>query len=189
MEISRLKWKVFFTSESKVDPEKWFEFFNGWIEDNEETFIDVADYKHVEDGPLVALVGHFADCFLDNSDGEYGFVFAYKRNALCGSLSERFRQSFYRTLLRANQILDSQFFGNDISFDVSKAQLIFNDRALAPNNPDTFSAIKPDLEDMLALVGDSEVNYNPGDQRYPLRVNILFKDQNSLLEIENKLKK
>lgn len=191
MEISRLKWKLFFTKNSKVDPDKWFEFFNTWITDNEETFIDVADYKHVQDGPLVALVGHYADCFLDDSNQEYGFVFTYKRNGLCGSLAERFRQSFYRTVFRAQNILDSGFFGGDISFDLSRAQLIFNDRALTPNTSEIFEKIRPDLESMLNRLGEnqSEIHFDQGDPRSRLSVNIMLKDFSSLSDIQSKLDK
>ena len=45
----------------------------------DDVLIDVADYKHVPDGPGILLIGHKADWAYDEVDGQPGFRYQRKR--------------------------------------------------------------------------------------------------------------
>ena len=44
-----------------------------------------------------------------------------------------------------------------LKFDRSKFNVAINDRATAPNDADTFSALRPQIEEFLAQVGQNDV--------------------------------
>ena len=77
----RIKAKVFFRG--PVDPEAVVPIFNRWIRDRtleDHLLIDIADYRHVPDGPSVILVGHEADIAIDHGDGRPGLAYIRKRD-------------------------------------------------------------------------------------------------------------
>ncbi len=55
--------------------------FHRWIQSGrmDGLLIDVADYRHVPDGPGVVLIGHEADYFLDEMEGPLGLLYNRKR--------------------------------------------------------------------------------------------------------------
>ncbi len=57
------------------------EVFHQWIQEGAapELLIDVADYKHVPDGPGVMLIGHQANYSLDETGGKLGLLFANRK--------------------------------------------------------------------------------------------------------------
>ena len=58
--------------------------FHRWIQERvcEEVLIDVADYRHVPDGPGVLLIAHEANYSLDMAEGRLGLL--YNRKAAVG---------------------------------------------------------------------------------------------------------
>tara|TARA_B100000686_G_scaffold287783_1_gene313482 strand:- start:471 stop:1058 length:588 start_codon:yes stop_codon:yes gene_type:complete len=77
----RIKAKVFF--QNQVDPESVIPVFNRWISDRtleDHLMIDIADYRHVPNGPSVILVGHEADIVIDHGDGWPGLAYIRKGN-------------------------------------------------------------------------------------------------------------
>jgi hypothetical protein len=141
-----------------VDPAEFIPVFHQWVKDKvlDELLIDVADYRHVPAGPGVLLVGHEADYDMDNTDNRWGL--RYSRKApLAGSNEDRFRQAF-RSAAHACGMLEKQFAGDSaLTFSRREFELFVNDRALAPNTPETFGACKPELESFLKnLLGHDE---------------------------------
>ena len=81
--------------------------FHRWIQDGalaDELAIDVADYRHVPEGPGVILVAHQAIYALDQGDGTLGLLYD-RRAPVDGTPQERLRQAA-RAALRACRLLE-----------------------------------------------------------------------------------
>ena len=79
----RLSVKFFF-EELSIDVESFIPVFHRWIRENvvpNELLLDVADYKHIVDGPAILLVGHEADYVVDVTDAKPGLMYVRKRDA------------------------------------------------------------------------------------------------------------
>lgn len=144
MELQHINAKLFAHGEPDIDLERVIEIFHHWVAEQslDELSIDVADYRHVPSGPSVLLVALQADYILDNSGPRIGLV--YNRKApLDGNNVDRLRQALMSAALAAER-LESEFAG--LRFDRSQFQIIVNDRAIAPNTPETYAACRPDIE-------------------------------------------
>lgn len=149
MELQHVNIKIF-AAELQVDLERFIEIFHRWIADKmtSEMLIDVADYRHVPDGPGVVLVGHEADYALDNAGGQLGLLYN-RKDAIAGSNKERLKQSL-RSAAWACQQLESELEGETLQFNRQEFAIIINDRALAPNTDETMATVKPELEAFLS---------------------------------------
>lgn len=79
----RLSIKFYFEDFS-MDVEEFIPVFHRWIREDvvdNELLLDVADYKHIIDGPAILLVGHEADYVIDLTDGRPGLQYVRKRDA------------------------------------------------------------------------------------------------------------
>ncbi len=158
MELQHVNVKIYVEGDLPVDPADFIPVFHQWVKDKvmDELLIDVADYRHVPAGPGVLLVGLEADYDMDNTDNRWGL--RYSRKApLEGTNEDRFRQAF-RSAAHACGMLEKQFAGDSpLKFSRREFELFVNDRALAPNTPETFEACKPELESFLQnLLGHDE---------------------------------
>ncbi len=150
MDLQHINVKIYVDDELTVDPARFIEVFHRWIRERtlEELLIDVADYRHVPDGPGVLLIGHEADYSMDNRSGRYGL--RYNRKApLEGSNQDRFLQAM-RSAAHACRLLEAEFkTEGPLKFSRQHFELFINDRALAPNTPETYTACWPELEAFL----------------------------------------
>ena len=140
MELQHVSIKILVEGELQVDPRAFIDVFHRWIRDEvvDELLIDVADYRHVPAGPAVLLVGHQADYCMDHTGDRWGL--RYNRKApVEGTDLDRFGQAL-RAALIACGLLEGEFPGPDrmIHFSRTELQLSINDRALAPNLPETY---------------------------------------------------
>lgn len=115
--------------------------------------IDVADYQHVPGGPGVMLVAHEGNYAMDLGEGRTGLLY-YRKQPVAGSLGERFVSLARTVLLAAKQLEEEPSLAGRIEFPGNELQLIANDRLLAPNCEDTFAAISPAMNDLLAKLYD-----------------------------------
>ena len=90
-DIVRIGAKLYAENPGVIVPDDYVPLFHGWIQRRalDGTPIDVADYKHVPDGPGIMLIGHEADRSLDFGEGRAGVVYQRKREGE-GTLEERF---------------------------------------------------------------------------------------------------
>jgi len=148
MELQHVNAKLFVHGELNVDPVRFIDVFHGWIQDDvmPEMLIDVADYRHVPDGPGVLLICHECDYSMDCTNGRWGL--RYNRKApIDGCNADRFRQALSaaaRACLRMSKDCTSD---GALSFARDALELFINDRAIAPNTPETWSAVEPDLRE------------------------------------------
>src|SRR5262245_37868989 len=79
--VNRLSVKFYATETSTLEWESLIPIFYRWIQTHavEGLLIDVADYKHVPQGPGLLLIGHEGDYAIDESDGRLGLRYTLKR--------------------------------------------------------------------------------------------------------------
>ena len=112
--------------------------FHSWIQQQsfDELLLDVADYRHVQAGPGVLLIGHEADYSLDNTDRRLGV--RYNRKAvLPGTNQERLLQAALAALTATAKIQEDVRLNGKLYFNGHDIEIFVNDRALAPNTPAT----------------------------------------------------
>src|SRR5438309_7406771 len=105
VELQHINVKLLLHDNGDLDPV--IPVFHSWIQKQifDELLLDVADYRHVKDGPGVILIGHEADYSIDQTDGRLGIRYNRKA-ALSGSNQDRLEQAV-RSALSAIQHLES----------------------------------------------------------------------------------
>jgi hypothetical protein len=132
MNIQHINIKFFLENPETVNLQDFGAVFNTWIQNHvtEELLIDVADYLHVHNGPGLMLIGHEADYMLYN-----------RKAQLDGSTLDKLIQAA-RAVLTAASLLEKE---NGLKFNGQEAQIVINDRLIAPNTVQTFAALEPEL--------------------------------------------
>ncbi len=163
MNLQHINVKVFVEGDLTIDLERFIEVFHRWTAEQslDELLIDVADYRHVTAGPAVVLVGHEADYAMDNAGGRFGLQYN-RKSILDGSNTDRLSQAF-RSAAIACQLLEAEFASKSpLKFSHQEFAIIVNDRATAPNTPETFETLKPELESFLSgLCGGTDFSIRP----------------------------
>lgn len=116
--------------------------FHSWIQEQsfDELLLDVADYRHVQAGPGVLIIGHEADYSLDNADNRLGV--RYNRKAiLAGTNLERLAQATLAALTAFQRIEEDTRLNGKLYFNGHDIEIFINDRALAPNTAVTREAL------------------------------------------------
>jgi len=160
---SRTQVKFFLDHPEGIDLSAFSAVFQRWIQGQvlEGLLIDVADYRHVFEGPGVVLIGYESDYAVESRDGRIGLLYTRKRQ-LEPDLGTQLRTSF-RLALAACELLESETaFEPRLKFLADEIELRFPDRLQLPNRPETFDRIKDDLGAVLAdLYGMTPVNFAP----------------------------
>ena len=119
----------------ETDIESFVPLFHNWIQEDRipnHIMVDVANYKHIPDGPGIMLIAHEGHFSLDFEDNDLGLLYM-RKTPLGDNISE--------TLSSIQQILDfavelikiDSAIGEKIEFS-DEYQLISNDRYQFPNN-------------------------------------------------------
>lgn len=156
MELQHVNVKIPVDGESPVDPEKFIEVFHRWIREHTLAglLIDVADYRHVPNGPGVMLIGGDYDVSFDNTGGDWGLLYN-RKTALDGSNQDRFSDAF-KSAVAACKLLEAEFSSDGLKFNRQQFELIINDRALAPNTDETWEAARPEFESFVKSTCSSD---------------------------------
>jgi len=174
MELQHLIARIFVDGDLKFNPVRCVPLFHDWVarQSMPEMLIDVAELLHVPDGPGVIAVGHEADYALDHTDGRWGVL--YRRKTLVAdSNAERVKQAL-DSAASAAALIEAAFPG-EIAFSRQEFELVVNDRALAPNKPETFDAAKADLKAGVSAFlggGASTLSHQGGDPRRRFAVTV-----------------
>jgi len=150
MDIQQLSVKVKAAPESLAgfDMDSLIPVFHRWIREKrlpERLLIDVADYRHVPDGPGVLVVGH--DChFGVDEEGGHGLLYSRKRDPW-GPVDPKLREAF-RDCLTLAQALEAdtplRFLAGAVEVRVM-SRLVANDEA-------TFELFRKELDPFLKSV-------------------------------------
>ena len=175
MNLDHINVKFFVQGPLSIDLQECIDEFHRWVAGRTmpELLIDVADYRHVPAGPGVVLVGLEADYAMDLAEDRPGLL--YNRKApLDGTNSERLNQAV-ASAAAACRVLESTF--ATLKFDYSACEISINDRAIAPNSAETYSAVEPILREFLGEslgVQEFELKHDDRDLRRRFKVAINF---------------
>jgi hypothetical protein len=165
MNSHKLSIKLFATED--VAHEVIVPVFHRWIQQKSfpnHLLVDVADYAHVPEGPGTLLVSHEANIHLDHEGGKTGILYVRKQPA-----GETFEQNLRATLrgvlTAASMLQDDETV--KATFDTKRVQFRIHDRLNGPNKPETFEAVKEDLERVFTAICGSPVKltYKPDAER------------------------
>src|SRR3954447_5457899 len=144
MNAQKLAVKLFLQDPSQAHGLKLLPVFQQWIQFHamdEHLMIDVADYDHVPDGPGTVLVSHEANLYVDHLNGRPGLTYQRKQ-PLPGPFADRLATVFRYTLDAAARLEQNP----GLRFRTDEVSVRIADRLLAPNTPETFEAVRRDLE-------------------------------------------
>ncbi len=157
MTAHKIAVKLFATS-NEIHGETFVPVFHHWIQNQaiaDHMLIDVADYAHVPDGPGTVLVSHEANIYADREGGKLGLLYTRKQ-PVAGTFRDRLKQAIGATLNIASLLQRAPEFDGKLSFATGEILIRINDRLLAPNTSETFTAVKVDIEAVgRELLGDS----------------------------------
>ena len=146
LDAQRLSVKLYFDSGTEIDLGQLIPIFHRWIRERalDELLIDVADYRHVPDGPGVMLIAHEAHYSAEAIDGRLGLRYARQRPA-GGGFTDRLRGAVARAL-RAARALEREPALAGLAIPGDRWSLAVEDRLLAPNEGPAFAAVEPELK-------------------------------------------
>lgn len=146
-EVQHINLKIFAANDSAVETADAIPVFHQWIRDGvcPEMLIDVADYAHVSAGPGVLLIGHEANYSLDERENRLGLLYNRKA-ALDGTFQSRLAAAHHAALAACDRLEQEPAFRGKLRFDRNRIEVFVNDRLLAPNNDETWHALRPELE-------------------------------------------
>src|SRR5262249_2003330 len=96
-----------------------------------------------------------ANFYLDRFDSRLGLTYSRKQ-PLAGTLADRLR-SVFAAALAACQLIETSATLAGVKFRTDEASFQINDRLFAPNTPETFAAVKPELERVASELWDSRL--------------------------------
>ena len=168
IELQHINIKLYLKNED-VDLGTVIPIFHSWIQDQifDELLIDVADYRHVHQGPGLMLIGHEADYSLDETDGILGLRYN-RKSPLQGTNLDRITQATRAAIIAAQRLEVDARLNRKLSFNGQDIQLIINDRLLAPNDQPTRDATEPDLQifaDKLFGPSGYSLSFDPDPRR------------------------
>jgi hypothetical protein len=152
MTPQRLSVKFFVQGDAPVDLAPFTPLFHRWIQNDvvEGLLVDVADYRHVPDGPGILLIGHEVDYGLDLSAGRPGLLVRRKRYQGAASLAEVLRDTLRKAVLAARAIKADGATG--VTFDAAAVEITLIDRLTAPNTDQAAAQFKDEIAGVLGDV-------------------------------------
>jgi len=174
-DIVRIGAKLYAENPDVIVAEEYVPLFHGWIQARglDGTPIDVADYKHVPDGPGIMLIGHEADRALDFGEGRPGVLYQRKREGQ-GALQERFAAAI-AAVDRVAADIEADPAASGVRFGRDEILLRVNDRLRAPNDDDTLEGLRPAILAALDAVRpgrDAELARVADDPKGPLTIRV-----------------
>ncbi len=159
-----------------MDLETFIQIFHRWIQEDrfDELLIDVADYRHVPEGPGVVLVAHEADYSMDETGGRLGLLYR-RKSPEEGSNLERLGKAAESALAACKELESEPSLNGKLTFNRDELEVSISDRALAPNTEETYAALKPELEDFFSKFwgnSDFTISFEQGDPRGLFRVQV-----------------
>jgi hypothetical protein len=150
MNLHKIGVKFFAQEKEPIDLVELIPIFHRWIQTKalDDLLIDVADYSHVHAGPGTLLVAHEGNYGFDETNERRGISY-YSKRQLKGDLPERLG-TVCRKALKACQLLEqSEETKGRVKFRGNELQVFSNDRLIAPNTDETFTALEPALGNFL----------------------------------------
>ena len=147
MQLQHVNVKLLVQNPAEVDLEPLIPVFHGWIQDQigEGLLLDVADYRHVDGGPGVVLIGHEGNYSVDNTDHRLGV--RYNRKAVLeGSNQDRLKQAARAALTACQRLEADPRLEGRLRFNGQEIEVFINERLVAPNCDTTREALDSDFQ-------------------------------------------
>ena len=147
MQLQHVNVKLLVQNPGEVDLEPLIPVFHGWIQDQigEGLLLDVADYRHVDGGPGVVLIGHEGNYSVDNTDHRLGV--RYNRKAVLeGSNQDRLKQAARAALMACQRLEADPRLRGRLRFNGQEIEVFINDRLVAPNCDATRETLNSDFQ-------------------------------------------
>ena len=147
VQLQHVNVKLLLRNPEEVDLEPLIPVFHDWIRDQvgEGLLLDIADYRHVDAGPGVVLIGHEGNYSVDNTDNRLGVRYNRKA-ALEGSNQDRLKQAARAALTACQRLEADPRLGGRLRFNGQEIEIFINDRLLAPNCDATREAVSSDFQ-------------------------------------------
>jgi hypothetical protein len=163
LDLQHVNVKLLAKDPEDVDLEPLIPVFHNWIQGQvfEELLLDVADYRHVYEGPGVILIGHQANYSVDNTDNRLGVCYN-RKTPLGGSNQDRLKQATWAALTAFQRLEAEAALKGQLRFNGQELEVFINDRLMAPNRDSTREAVKPDLQAFLGKLfhgGEYELSH------------------------------
>jgi hypothetical protein len=169
----------FYFDDLSVNVEEFIPVFHRWIRENvvpNELLLDVADYKHIIDGPAILLVGHEADYVVDLTGGKPGLLYVRKRD-LGADLPDALATTLAQALNGIKLAETDIELQGKLKLRTDAATIVLLDRLNYPNQSangsgaeDAGETARSQLAENLATIfgGDATVTRVENDAREPL---------------------
>ena len=147
MDLHRISVKYFLEDGAAPDLPAMIPVFHRWIQQSAVPglLIDVADYKHMVDGPGVMLIGHDVDYSLDQTSGRPGLLHTRKR-AFADDFQASLASVFHAALTACRALEKEPTVAGKLRFRTDEAHLVVPDRLRAANSDATFEQLRGDVE-------------------------------------------
>jgi hypothetical protein len=153
MDINRFCIKFYARPGASVDEAVFIEVFHDWIRRRKlaGVLIDVADYRHVPDGPGVMLITHEVNYSMDHTDGRFGLL-AERKLGPGDEHTSRIVELVRSTAAFGALLESDRRVRGKLSLEGGGFHYLSNDRLLAPNNEASFAVLQPDLAAAAAII-------------------------------------
>ena len=160
MDSHKLIVKFFAQDGGAVAQHEFVPVFHGFIQSHaipDHLLIDVSDYAHVHHGPGILLAAHEGNFYSGTGEGRLGLMYQRKQ-PLPGTigLRERLARVFATALQACVKLEEDPALAGRLKFRTDEVLLRINDRLLAPNAPETFREVEPELRSFLSDVYPGE---------------------------------
>lgn len=175
--LQRINVKFYLEDPESLSAEEAFRVFNSWIPTTpDEVLIDVADYSHLDEGPLTLLVGHDANYSLDNHSAEMGLLYSRKQPA-DGDLTERLATAFKAALSACRRLEEEPSLADKVKFRSGDVSLVANDRLNATNDEAGENTLRAALDPVLTQLFAGAEYAIERDDAPQLRLNLRIRCQ------------
>lgn len=147
MNLDRFTVKFFAKPGPVVDESIFIPIFHEWIRFGpiDGVLLDVADYRHVPDGPGVMLITHEINFALDHGDGRFGLL-AQRKQGRDGSQAAKILELVRQAVSVADLLENDWRLDDSLRFEAGAFEFAANDRLQAPNTPASLAALLPHLQ-------------------------------------------
>ena len=166
MDLQHITAKLYCPGQTQLDLPALIPVFHRWIQRKTPPglmMIDVADYSHVERGPGVMLICHEGYFAVGEADGGLGVMYANKRLAT-GWVRDRLRSCVYRVLAAASLLEQETQLPGPMTFETGRWMLRIDDRLVVPNSPESFDAMRGELQAAMDEIFDATVTLEHIDE-------------------------
>lgn len=153
MNIDRFCVKFFARPGAEVDDALFIDIFHEWIRHKKlgGILLDVADYRHVPEGPGIMLITHEINFAMDYSEGRFGLL-AQRKRGDGSSHPERILELVRATAAFGTLLEDDPRLEGSLRLEAGVFHYMANDRLAAPNDELSYAALKADLEAAASLI-------------------------------------